>query len=164
MELDHKLDILAPAARFDACDRYNQKKRRYTPAKATWSDTGIAADGDADGRTRSTFRVLMSSKCEWNCPYCPLRAGNDTPRADLTPDELARLFLPRYERGAVQGLFLSTGVDNNIHAATERMLDGVELLRKRHSYSGYVHLKLLPGASISEVERAARLSRSAKII
>ena len=158
MDLDHKLDILAPAARFDACDRYSQKKRRYIPAKAVWNDAGIAADGDADGRIRSTFRVLMSSKCEWNCPYCPLRAGNDTPRADLTPDELARLFLPRYEHGAVQGLFLSTGVDTNIHSATERMLDSVEVLRKQHSYSGYVHLKLLPGASISDVERAARLA------
>jgi predicted DNA-binding helix-hairpin-helix protein len=104
------------------------------------------------------FRTLMSSKCEWDCKYCPLRSGSDTPRASLTPEELAKVFLPRFEKGAAQGLFLSTGVDGDAHAATSQMLDGVEHLRTRHSYTGYVHLKLLPGASISEVERAARLA------
>jgi predicted DNA-binding helix-hairpin-helix protein len=34
----------------------------------------------------------------------------------------------------------------------------VELLRARHEYKGYVHLKLLPGASFGDVERAARLA------
>ena len=35
-------------------------------------------------------------------------------------------------------------------------MGGVEYLREHHSYAGYIHLKLLPGASTSEVERAAR--------
>src|SRR5919206_255093 len=109
MNLDQKLDILAPAARFDACDSFS--------------------DGGPDGKARPVFRTLMSSKCEWNCAYCPLRSGNDTPRAALTPEELAKVFLPRYERGAVQGLFLSTGVDGGPHGATGQMLDGVEHLR-----------------------------------
>lgn len=158
MDLDHKLDILSPAARFDACDSYSQGGRRYRPQRAAWSDSGIVAEGGPDGKALPTFRVLMSSKCAWNCPYCPLRAGNDTPRAALAPEELAQLFLPRYERGAVQGLFLSTGVDGDAHSANAQMLDGVEFLRKRHDYSGYVHVKLLPGASSGEVERAARLA------
>ena len=37
-------------------------------------------------------------------------------------------------------------------------LDTVELLRTRYEYSGYVHLKLLPGARADEVERAAKLA------
>jgi predicted DNA-binding helix-hairpin-helix protein len=158
MDLDQKLDLLAPAARFDACDSFSQGGRRYTPKKAVWNAAGVASDGGPDGKARPVFRTLMSSKCEWNCAYCPLRSGNDAPRAALTPEELAKLFLPRFERGAVQGLFLSTGVDGDTHAATSQMLDGVEHLRTRHQYTGYVHLKLLPGASISEVERAARLA------
>jgi predicted DNA-binding helix-hairpin-helix protein len=158
MDLDDKLDILAPAARFDACDSYSQGGRRYTPKRAAWSSTGIVAEGGPDGKALPTFRVLMSSKCQWSCPYCPLRADNDTPRAALTPEELAKVFLPRYDRGAVQGLFLSTGVDGDANAATGQMLDGVEFLRERHGYSGYVHLKLLPGASRDAIERAARLS------
>ena len=158
MDLDHKLDILAPAARFDACDSFSQGGRRYRPKRAAWSDSGIVAEGGPDGKALPTFRLLMSSKCDWNCPYCPLRSGNDTPRAALAPEELANVFLPRYERGAAQGLFLSTGVDGDAHAATGQMLDGIEFLRKRHGYTGYIHLKLLPGASRDEVERAAHLA------
>ncbi len=159
MDLDQKLDILAPAARFDACDTYSQSGRRYQ-AQEGRLERCLASSPMAgpDGKKLPTFRLLMSSKCEWNCPYCPLRAGSDMPRAALAPEELARVFLPRYQRGAAQGLFLSTGVDGDAHAATGRMLDGVEQLRKQHAYTGYVHLKLLPGAARDEIERAARLA------
>ncbi len=163
MNLTEKLDILAPAARFDACDQHSQGGKRYKPTKAAWEGAGIAAEGGPDGKVLPTFRVLMSSKCEWNCPYCPLRSGNDTPRAALTPEELSNAFMPRYRKGAVQGLFLSTGVDSDPQTATGRMIDGVEHLRKNEQFDGYVHLKLLPGASLDEVERAARLANRISI-
>lgn len=158
MDLEEKLDILAPAARFDACDQYSQGKRRYTPRRAAWGDGAVVAETGPDGRSLPTFRLLMSNRCEWNCAYCPLRSGNDTPRATLEPDDLARVFLPRVERGAAQGLFLSTGVDGDPAGAAGRMLDAVESLRTRHSYAGYIHVKLLPGAPAAEIERAARLA------
>jgi predicted DNA-binding helix-hairpin-helix protein len=158
MDLTSKLDILAPAARFDACDTHSQGGRRYTPKKAAWAQNGIVTESSPDGRTLPTFRVLMSSRCEWDCPYCPLRATSDTPRATLTPEELAQAFLPRVERGAAQGLFLSTGVDGDTHQSVGRMLDAVEYLRTTHSYAGYIHVKLLPGVARHEVERAVRLA------
>lgn len=157
MDLDDKLAILAPAARFDACDRF-LGKRRATPPATGWNDAAVVTDADGDGRVLPVFRLLLSNRCEWNCAYCPLRSGNDMPRAALTPDELARIFLPRVERKTVQGLLLSTGVDGNASTATGRMLDAVEALRTRHGYSGYVHVKLLPGAPAAEIERAARLA------
>ena len=43
MDLDQKLDILAPAARFDACDSFSQGGKRFMPKKATWNAAGIAA-------------------------------------------------------------------------------------------------------------------------
>ncbi|MEN9937036.1 MAG: hypothetical protein RLZZ387_3615 [Chloroflexota bacterium] len=158
MDLDQKIELLAPAARFDACDSFSQGGKRYTPKKAAWADGGVVADSGPDGRALPTFRLLMSSRCEWSCAYCPLRSGSDTPRAALTPEELPKVFLPRHERGAAQGLFISTGVDGDVRASTGRMLDGVELLRGRHAYRGYVHVKLPPGAPRDEVERAARLA------
>ncbi|MCS6938442.1 MAG: radical SAM protein [Roseiflexus sp.] len=157
MNLDDKLAILAPAARFDACDRFLGKRRVTSPATG-WNDAAVVADADIDGRALPVFRLLLSNRCEWNCAYCPLRSGNDTPRAALTPDELARVFLPRVERKTVQGLLISTGVDGNPSAATGRMLDAVEALRTRHGYTGYIHVKLLPGAPAAEIERAARLA------
>lgn len=155
MELDDKLDLLGDAARYDVCNSFSQKGRRYTPKRASWA----APEADEPGRKpRPVFRVLMSSVCEWNCAYCPLRAANDIPRAALEPDELAATFLPRYESGAVQGLFVSSAVHGGVNTAVKRMLDGVELLRTHYQYSGYVHVKLLPGTTPDDIERAARLA------
>jgi predicted DNA-binding helix-hairpin-helix protein len=155
MDLDDRLDLLADAARYDLCADFSTQGRRHTPAPASWFAPDDAVARRAD---RPVFRVLSSSRCAWNCSYCPLRADSDLPRAVLEPEELALTFLPRYEAGLVQGLFLSTAVDGDVGQATGRMLDSVELLRTRFQYSGYVHVKLLPAVSGSDVERAARLA------
>lgn len=155
MNLDNKLDLLADAAQYDLCNTFAHTGRRFTPKAASWAEPET---DEPDRRGRPVFRVLMSSQCAWNCAYCPLRAANDPPRAALEPAELAAAFLPRYEAGAVQGLFVSTAVHNTVGEAVGRMLDGVELLRTEHEYTGYVHVKLLPGAARSDVERAARLA------
>lgn len=155
MNLDEKLDLLADAARYDLCATYARPGRRSTPPRASWAAPEADAPG---GRARPLFRVLMSSSCAWNCAYCPLRSANDAPRASLEPEQLVAAFLPRYHAGAVQGLFISTAVDATVGAAVGRMLDGVELLRTRHAYTGYVHVKLLPGTAFSDLERAARLA------
>jgi predicted DNA-binding helix-hairpin-helix protein len=152
MDTAEKLDLLSDAARFDLCQSFGQSGRRYRPQAVS------APVDDGDTRKRPVFSVLMSSRCEWNCAYCPLRAANDAPRAALSIDELAQSFLPRYSAGLVQGLFLSTAVDGGVNQAVERMLDGVEALRTQHQYSGYVHVKLLPGARPDAIERAARLA------
>lgn len=155
MELDDKLDLLADAAQYDLCATFARGGKRFTPKAASWA----APEADEpDRRGRPVFRVLMSSQCAWNCAYCPLRAANDTPRAALAPEDLAKAFLPRYQAGAVQGLFVSTAVHGDVGQAVGRMLDGVELLRTAHAYTGYVHVKLLPGVAPSDLERAARLS------
>ncbi len=159
MDLDAKLDLLGDAARYDLCATHSQAGKRYKAAPRPDEKASWATPSEAVGqRTQPVFRVLMSSRCEWNCTYCPLRAGNDAPRAELTPEELAKAFLPRYEAGAAQGLFLSSAVSGGVGGAVGRMLDGVELLRKRHAYTGYVHVKLLPGVAASDLERAAKLA------
>ncbi|MCX7791023.1 MAG: helix-hairpin-helix domain-containing protein [Chloroflexaceae bacterium] len=155
MDLDAKLDLLADAARYDLCATLAAPGRRFTPRTAAG---GASEDGGAVHRARPLFRVLMSNICAWNCAYCPLRAASDGPRASLEPEELAAAFLPRYHAGAVQGLFVATAVHGDVGAAIGRMLDGVEALRRKHAYDGYVHIKLLPGASFSDVERAVRLA------
>jgi predicted DNA-binding helix-hairpin-helix protein len=154
MDLDAKLDLLADAARFDVCSSFSQGGHRHTPKHASWA----APEADGPGKPRPLFRVLMSSACVWNCAYCPLRAANDVPRATLTPEDLAASFLPRYTAGAVQGLFVSTAVSGGVNAAVGQLLDGVDLLRTHHQYTGYVHIKLLPGTAAGDVERAARLA------
>ena len=43
-----------------------------------------------------------------------------------------------------------TGVD--------RMIAAAEILRKKHGFRGYIHLKMLPGAEDSQLDRSARLA------
>lgn len=157
MNLEHKIELLAPASRFDACDTFGQGGKRFAQKKAVWGDDAVVSESGSDGRAMPVFRVLMSSQCAWDCPYCPLRSGNDTPRATLSPKELSAAVLPRAAKGTIRGVLLSTGVDGTPAAATQQTLDGVEQLR-RDGYDGYVHVKLPAGAPLSDVTRAATLA------
>jgi predicted DNA-binding helix-hairpin-helix protein len=111
----------------------------------------------AGGRTVALLKVLQSTSCRGSCHYCTFRASHDVPRAQLGPDEMARHFLDLLRRGAVEGLFLSSGIDGPPDRAMARMVDTVELVR-RSGFRGYVHLKILPGASDGAVERAVALA------
>lgn len=158
MDTEHKLELLADDARFEACDSFTPRKRKNKRRAA-----GIQQTQGPDGKPMALFRLLQSNRCEWDCPYCPLRRSNDIERATLEPEELATLFMQRHEQGAVQGLFLSSAVAGGVRPAMARMLDTLELLRVRFAYTGYVHLKLMPGAKADEVERAATLANRLSI-
>lgn len=160
MDLERKLELLADDARFESCDSFTPRKRK---SKGKRGGPGITATQGAGGAPMMLFRLLQSNSCEWDCPYCPLRRSNDIERATLSPEELATLFMQRHERGEVQGLFLSSAVADGLRPAMARMLDTVELLRVRFAYTGYVHLKLMPGTRADEVERAATLANRVSI-
>jgi len=54
----------------------------------------------------------------------------------------------------VSGLFLSSGVAGTPDETMAQMLQTVEILRRRHKFRGYIHLKIIPGASQSAIEKA----------
>jgi predicted DNA-binding helix-hairpin-helix protein len=58
----------------------------------------------------------------------------------------------------VRGLFLSSGIVGGGVKAMDPMLATVELLRTKYQYTGYVHLKIMPGAEPAQVEQALRLA------
>ena len=60
-------------------------------------------------------------------------------------------------------LFLTSGVPGRPVRAMDRMLAAVDILRKREGFSGYVHVKLLPGADSDQVREAARLASRVSI-
>jgi predicted DNA-binding helix-hairpin-helix protein len=45
----------------------------------------------------------------------------------------------------------------------DRMLATVELVRRRYQFKGYVHLKLLPGITRSQVERAGQIAQRVSV-
>jgi predicted DNA-binding helix-hairpin-helix protein len=45
----------------------------------------------------------------------------------------------------------------------DQMLSTVELVRQRYGFAGYVHLKLLPGATRAQVERAGQIAQRVSV-
>jgi len=109
------------------------------------------------------LKVLQTNVCEKNCYYCAVRAGRDVPRTSFTPEELARAFDRLHRADLVDGLFLSSGVCAGADRTMDRMLACVELVRTQYGFSGYVHLKLLPGASEAHIERALQLAHRVSV-
>ncbi|MBN8595678.1 MAG: radical SAM protein [Anaerolineae bacterium] len=108
---------------------------------------------------KSVMKSMMTTACERNCYYCPFRAGRGkTPRVTFKPDEMASAFDGLQRQGAVDGLFLSSGIIKGSVMAQDKILDTVEIVRKRYDYQGYVHLKVMPGAEYDQLRRAMELA------
>jgi predicted DNA-binding helix-hairpin-helix protein len=58
----------------------------------------------------------------------------------------------------VFGLFLSSAIRGGAIATMDRMLATAELLRERHAFRGYLHLKMIPGSRPDQVEQAMALA------
>jgi predicted DNA-binding helix-hairpin-helix protein len=111
-----------------------------------------------NGKRISMLKTLLTSACERSCNYCPFRAGRDTRRATFTPDEFAKTFMTLHRTGAVEGIFLSSGVVNGGLYTQDQLLKTAEILRSKHQYRGYLHLKIMPGVEKAQVERAMQLA------
>lgn len=104
------------------------------------------------------LKTLLTSVCEQNCYYCPFRAGRDFRRATFTPDKFARLFVYLYKTRIADGIFLSSGIINGAIYTQDKLIATAELLRHKHQYDGYIHLKIMPGAEKAQVEQAMLLA------
>jgi len=101
---------------------------------------------------------LLTSACERNCHYCPFRAGRNYRRVTFSPDEMAKAFMDMRRAGVAEGLFLSSGIIGGGVRAQDRLLDTIDILRRKHHFGGYVHLKIMPGAERDQVYRAMQLA------
>jgi predicted DNA-binding helix-hairpin-helix protein len=71
---------------------------------------------------------------------------------------LSTTFVSIQREKRVDGLFLSSGIVPDADTTMEKMLATVERLRLKEGYTGYIHLKLIPGASYEYIERAVELA------
>jgi predicted DNA-binding helix-hairpin-helix protein len=60
-------------------------------------------------------------------------------------------------RGEADGLFLSSGVGEDTDAVMHDLVETGGILRRR-GFTGYLHLKILPGASRADIAGAARVA------
>jgi predicted DNA-binding helix-hairpin-helix protein len=110
------------------------------------------------GGHATLLRVLMTNACSFNCHYCPMRRDRRLPRTLLKPEELVRIFLGAHRRGWCDGLFITTGIPGRPVKVMDDLIQVLELLRGRHAFRGYVHVKLVPGAEAAQVERLTKLA------
>jgi predicted DNA-binding helix-hairpin-helix protein len=115
------------------------------------------------GKRITLLKTLLTSACERNCNYCPFRAGRDFRRETFTPDEMAKTFTGLVRAGIAEGIFLSSGSAGGGIRTQDRMIATAELLRNKYDYKGYIHLKIMPGAEKSQVEKAMRLANRLSI-
>ncbi len=111
-----------------------------------------------NGRKIILLKTLLSSACERDCFYCPFRAGRDFRRATFKPDEFAGLFAKLTAANMAEGVFLSSGIAGGGVRTQDKLLDTAEIMRKKHNYRGYLHLKIMPGAEKDQVYRAMQLA------
>lgn len=107
---------------------------------------GKAAQHDTCDPGCQLLKVLMSNSCKNNCKYCFCRKENNIQRASFQPQELASLFMQLVKKRLVHGLFLSSAVVKDTDYTMRQMLQCVYLIRNA-GFRGYIHLKVLPGAS-----------------
>jgi predicted DNA-binding helix-hairpin-helix protein len=156
-----KLEILSADAQYDlacACGSYKEEHRRQS-ADGRWIYPVTLPNG---GRS-VLFKTLISNVCTNDCKYCPLRQQIDVRRCSLSAEETARIFLDYYNRRKVFGLFLSSGVCGLPDAAMTRLNTTAKILRKKHNYRGYIHLKIIPGASSAAIEEAVSLASAVSL-
>jgi predicted DNA-binding helix-hairpin-helix protein len=119
---------------------------------------GVTHAALPNGRTIPLLKTLLTTACERNCTYCPFRAGRDGRRVSFTPDEMAGAFMTMQRAGLVEGLFLSSGIIGGGARTQDKLLDTIDILRSKHKWRGYVHLKVMPGAERDQVRRAMQLA------
>jgi predicted DNA-binding helix-hairpin-helix protein len=66
-------------------------------------------------------------------------------------------------RRKVFGLFLSSGVINNPDHTMDKINTVARLLRYRHKFKGYIHLKIIPGASDAAIEDSLSLASAVSL-
>ncbi len=160
-DTQRKLEILSADAQYDlacACGT-NEDDRRRRGKQDKW----IYPVTLPNGGTSVLFKTLISNFCSSDCRYCPLRSDQDVRRCTLGEEEIVDTFLDYFSRREVFGLFLTSGVLGTPDATMERLNRIARILRTRRGFRGYIHLKIIPGASAAAIEEAVSLSTAVSL-
>lgn len=155
-DIEQKLQILSEDARFDlacACGSDSTAARRRS-GDGKWIYPVVLPSG---GRT-ILLKTLLSNVCTNDCCYCPLREQKDIRRCTISPQQIAGLFIDYVRKGRVFGLFLSSAVCGSADNTMGKLNETAAILRKQYGFRGYIHLKIIPGASPAAIEQALSLA------
>jgi predicted DNA-binding helix-hairpin-helix protein len=160
-DTQQKLEILSTDSQYDlacACGtRDDEHRKRGSHGKWIYPVTL------PNGGSSVLFKTLISNVCSNDCKYCPLRADQDVRRCTLNEEETVNTFLDYFNRREVFGLFLTSGVLGTPDATMERLNRIARILRYKRNFKGYIHLKVIPGASANAIEDAVSLSTAVSL-
>jgi predicted DNA-binding helix-hairpin-helix protein len=156
-----KLEILSADAQYDLACACGTKEDDHR--KRGVQDKWIYPVTLPGGGASVLFKTLISNVCTNDCKYCPLRSDRDVRRCTLTEEETVNTFLDYFNRRKVFGLFLTSGVLRSPDATMEQLNRVARILRYQRGFKGYIHLKIIPGASSSAIEEAVSLSTAVSL-
>jgi len=150
-----KIAALGKGTRYDVCSSNAIIDDLNNVVKS-----GICHSFTHDGRCISLFKTLYTNWCTHQCNYCTNSAAcsDQSRKFSYAPEELARITLELYRTNHIEGLFLSSGSGADEDSTMEKMVETARILRVRHNFRGYIHLKILPGASLESIREAMELS------
>ncbi|HKL59538.1 MAG TPA: helix-hairpin-helix domain-containing protein [Sphaerochaeta sp.] len=154
MDIQQKLDILSRDAQYDlscACGTKNPEEHRK---KNHLGNGWLYPTTTASGGPGIILKTLMGNRCANDCKYCPLREEKDFRPVALSPYEMASFFYEFQLKRPLIGIFLSSAVLGTGEKTMEMLVSTAEILRKHFHYRGYIHLKIIPGASRASIESA----------
>lgn len=161
MDTIEKLKILSEDSQYDlacACGTGNDDRRRRG-LEGKWLYPVTLPDGGYS----VLLKTLLSNACSSDCGYCPLRSQANVRRCTLRPEEVANVFMEYFRRKKVFGLFLTSGIIGDPDSTMDRINAVARILRYRHNYKGYIHLKIIPGASDAAVEDSISLASAVSL-
>ncbi len=146
--LQKKLAILADAAKYDAsCSSSGGSRKRDAKGMGNSEGMGICHSYTPDGRCISLLKILLTNFCIYDCKFCINRVSSNVQRAKFSPQEVIWLTLEFYRRNYIEGLFLSSGIIESSDYTMEQLVRVARGLREQHKFNGYIHLKVVAGAS-----------------
>ena len=145
--LEQKLARLTAAGRFDICGAGE--------CIQSLSSASCISYNRRTGGCGRMLKMLLNGSCSYDCAYCSIHLQREP--VSLSPEELADSFLRLWRDGIVEGLFLSSGIPRDVDCVMHDLVETGEILRRR-GYGGYLHLKVLPGATRADIHDAARVA------
>jgi len=159
-DITEKLSILSRDSQYDlacACATRPDEHRRRSK-----EDKWIYPVSLPNGGTTFLFKTLLSNQCANDCKYCPLRAGENVSHCSLAPEELADTVFSYYKANKISGLFLSSAVAGSSDSTMER-INRTALLLRRMQFKGYIHLKVIPGATDAAIRQSLALANAVSL-
>lgn len=161
MEITAKLNLLAEQMHLEPAEETPTQIPLNVinpPPTANGQPPAANCIQQANGPAKAILKTMLTSACERNCYYCPFRAGRNYRRATFKPQELAQTVSDMHRANLIDGLFLSSGIIQGGITTQDKLIATADILRHKHHFNGFLHLKIMPGAEKDQVERAMHLA------